>query len=461
MEIVKMNKKIFMKYFKKFSILYFKHRRVTNASCSASSSSHRNEYKIRDMGKIIQINSKKNFKLFVLGFQLLIIFLSFQNCSSNTKLKDPITTVNTPVDGVSDPTNSNTSPDNTNPTASCSVTDLEATMTSTLNGVTNSSDFSFLVERHDGRQFSYNRGVSHLTDYYESASTSKLVSAVIILRAVDKGYLTLENKPQDFIKNNTGAVTWPIASTKPLYNYITLRKLLSFTSGLLVPDLDSTNISNSIVCLSDGTADFETCVKTIGFKNKDNTLSSSPQFYYSSSHLQVAGLMAIKASGVSSWQDLFTQFKNETGLFNTSTYDLPSATNPRLAGGMHWTALEYFAFLKAFKNGELLSSSLMNEMLSDQIANSELTYSPLIVALNEAWHYGFGSWQECQNTTYNCVSGTRISSPGAYGSYPYWDRNKNYIGIVANQATTTGNFHEGLDIERAVRSQVESWTSCQ
>jgi len=389
-------------------------------------------------------------KLFLgIGIQIFIISVSFQNCDSNNKL-----TTNTPTPSPTPPSTPTPTPspvdDSSDPL--CSTVDLESAMTSTLNSVSVKNEFSFLVERPDGRQFSYNRGSSSLNDLYQSASTSKLVSAVIILRAVDKGYLTLDSKPQDYIKNGS-TVIWSIASTKPLYNYITLRKLLSFTSGFTSTDTD-------VLCLSNATSDFQACANNVGYVNRDKPLPTTPQFYYSSAHLQVAGLMAIKASGASSWQDLFTQFKNETGLFASSTYDLPSATNPRLAGGMHWKATEYFAFLKAFKNGALLSPSLMNEMISDQTPTADLAYSPLIVALNEAWHYGFGSWQECQSSTYNCTPGTRISSPGAYGSYPYWDRSKNYIGLVANQATATGNFPEGISIERSVRSQVESWIDC-
>ncbi len=57
---------------------------------------------------------------------------------------------------------------------SCSVAQLEGAMESTLAS----------VERQDGRRYSYNRGGSTLQTSYESASTSKLVSAVVILRLV-------------------------------------------------------------------------------------------------------------------------------------------------------------------------------------------------------------------------------------------------------------------------------------
>lgn len=340
------------------------------------------------------------------------------------------------------------------PVSTCSATQLsqlETNMTSALSTATSEVDFSFLVERADGRQFSYSRGSSTITTSYESASTSKLISAIIILRLVDQGYLTLNSKPQDFI------TSWPILSTDPLYN-MTLRNLLSFTSGL------NDDPPSPFGCINLPNASFESCVNTIATTNQNNGITPGTQYYYASSHLQVAGLMAVKAKGVATWQDVFTAFKNETGLFSTATYDLPSIANPRLAGGMHWTATEYLDFLRALKNGTLLSSTLQNEFLADQIPTATVTiaYSPITASsVGEVWHYGFGSWHECQDlVSYSCTPGTRISSPGAYGGYPFWDRTKNYIGIVARQGTI-GTFPNGLIIERAVRSDVEAWVACQ
>jgi CubicO group peptidase (beta-lactamase class C family) len=85
------------------------------------------------------------------------------------------------------------------PTPLCSVTQLEAAMDTTLAQATSEVDFSFSVERQDGRRYNFNRGVSTLQTSYESASTSKLVSAVIILRLVEQGHLSLADQPQDWI----------------------------------------------------------------------------------------------------------------------------------------------------------------------------------------------------------------------------------------------------------------------
>jgi hypothetical protein len=65
------------------------------------------------------------------------------------------------------------------PGTTCSTTQLEAAMDTVLAQTFSEVDFSFSVERQDGRRYNFNRGVSTLQTSYESASTSKLVSAVI------------------------------------------------------------------------------------------------------------------------------------------------------------------------------------------------------------------------------------------------------------------------------------------
>lgn len=330
------------------------------------------------------------------------------------------------------------------PASTCSVSDLEAALNTELTQAVSNVDFSFSVERSDGRRFTYNRGNASMQTSYESASTSKMVTAVIILRLVEQGYLNLSDRPQDRI------TTWSMASTDPLYS-LTLAQLLSFTSGLTTEPL----------CLNSGNSDFATCVNNIASTNAGNGATPGQEFYYSSTHLQVAGLMAIRARGVATWQDVFAEFKTQTGLFTSATYDLPSASNPRLAGGMHWTGDEFLAFLRALKNGQLLNAASMAQLLTDHTATATIAYSPVTAALAEEWHYGFGLWHECQSATFNCNPAiTRVSSPGAYGSYPYWDRDKNYIGLLARQGPL-GTGMDGVNIERTVRSTVDQWAACQ
>lgn len=311
-------------------------------------------------------------------------------------------------------------------------------MDATLAQATSEVDFSFSVDRQDGHRYTYNRGGSTLQTSYESKSASKLVAAVMILRLVEQGHLALTDQPRD--SNLSG---------------ITLTQLLSFTSGL----------TNDPPCLENGSSTIQDCVSSIAQANDGNGNVPGQEFFYASAHLQVAGLMAVEARNVAGWQSLFSEFKSQTGLFAGSSYDSPSSSNPVLAGGMHFTGTDYMAFLKQLKNGQLLNGASMAQLLSDRTAGIPLTYSPIFsgigggAALGEDWHYGFGLWHECQSATFNCVPGTRISSPGALGTYPFWDRSKNYSGIVV-RAGAFGTLTTGIAIERTVRSQVEAWAAC-
>ncbi|HEU4647240.1 MAG TPA: serine hydrolase domain-containing protein [Burkholderiales bacterium] len=329
--------------------------------------------------------------------------------------------------------------------ASCPVSQqnaLEAQMDATLGQAASEVDFSFSVDRQDGRRYTYNRGGSTLQTSYESKSASKLVTAVMILRLVEQGHLALAHQPQSYIGS------WPIGG-------ITLAHLLSLTSGLTVDPDD---------CLNNGNSDFEDCVLRVADVNPNPNVPGQA-FFYASGHLQVAGLMAIRARGFASWQDIFAEFKAQTGLFPASRYDSPSLSNPTLAGGMHFTGEDYLAFLKSLKSGQLLNSASMAQLLADRTAGIPLDFSPIFsglpggAAMGEDWHYGFGLWHECRSATFNCVAGTRVSSPGALGTYPFWDRSKNYTGIVV-RAGAFGTFPTAIAIERSVRTTVEAWAAC-
>ncbi|MEO8718447.1 MAG: serine hydrolase domain-containing protein [Burkholderiales bacterium] len=320
-------------------------------------------------------------------------------------------------------------------------------MDTALSQAVSEVDFSFSVERQDGRRYTFNRGGSTLQTPYESKSASKLVSAVIIMRLVQQGPLALSDQPQKYIPD------WPILSGDPLFG-MTLAQLLSFTSGLTVAP----------PCLNNGTTAFETCVIDIANLNAGNGITPGQQFFYSDTHLQVAGLMALRARGVANWQAVVAEFKEKTGLFPASRYDFPSLSNPALAGGMHFTGGDYMDFLKALKDGRLLNPASMDQLLADRTASIPLTYSPIFsgigggARLEEDWHYGFGLWHECRSATFNCVAGTRVSSPGALGTYPFWDRSKGYTGIVV-RAGAFGTLTTGINIERSVRAKVEEWAA--
>lgn len=317
------------------------------------------------------------------------------------------------------------------------VEDLEAQLRTALDTVTTDTDFTLLLTAENGRTFIHRRGMSTEWTSYRSASTSKWVTATVILDLVNNGVLALTDHPQDYIS------FWPTTGN---LSQIELRDLLSFTSGL----------SQEPLCINNPLSDFAGCVQDIV---NANTAAAVPgtEFYYSSSHLQVAGLMAVQAAGFSSWQEIFDNFKAQTGLFANAQYDLPSLKNPRLAGGMHWMGVEYVEFLRALYEQTILTPTLINTMSSDQLQGATIVYTPT-AAINEDWHYGFGNWIECHANVFNCMASTKVSSPGAYGAYPFIDYEYHYYGMLAREGNL-GTYVEGYTTFVSVEPLIREWAT--
>lgn len=328
-------------------------------------------------------------------------------------------------------------------TPSCEVSAIEESMRVKLLNLATDVDFSLLVQREDGRQFVFNRGDSKPTTQYESASTSKMVTAAIILRLVERGVLKFTDQPQKYLAN------WPIPETDSLYR-MNLSHLLSFTSGLEVAP----------TCIDNPFANFENCVANVALANKGNGRIPGSTYYYGSPHLQVAGLMAVKAAGKVNWQALYSDFQMETGLFSNSQYNLPSPNNPRLAGGMSWTGQDYLGFLLAYRDGRVINDLMFKFATSDKIADAKIISAPALSVIGEAWHYGYGLWIECNSPVYNCSQSKVVSSPGAYGAYPFIDVQTKLTGIIARQGEL-GSFGDGFELYTQISSDLRIWEGCK
>lgn len=300
------------------------------------------------------------------------------------------------------------------------------------------TDFTLLLASENGRSFSHNVGNSSASTSYRSASTSKWVTAVVILSLIEDGVLNLNDNPQDYID------FWPTTGNHSL---IELKHLLNFTSGLVSEPL-CINFPNSV---------FENCIEFI-LDNNQTINTPGTEFFYGSSHMQVAGLMAVKATGMNSWEEIFNAFKTKTGLFAISNYDLPSIQNPRLAGGMHWTGTEYMEFLDALYYQKILTPNLIQMLQTDGINNSTILYSPAKLGVNQDWHYGLGNWVECNSLIFNCTELNKFSSPGAFGAYPFIDYEHNYFGILAREGDLN-TFVKGYELFTHVEPELELWAS--
>jgi D-alanyl-D-alanine-carboxypeptidase/D-alanyl-D-alanine-endopeptidase len=251
------------------------------------------------------------------------------------------------------------------------------------------------------------------------ASSSKMVAGLVILRLVDQGFLTLDS--------TTGAV---LGWTGP-QSAITLRQLLSFTSGL----------DREMPCTLLVGIDLADCVTTIS----QQPLMAVPgtRFDYGSTHLHVAARMAEVVTG-QSWANLFaTQLKAPLGLtwpdlaWYTAPRQASGTTNPLIAGGIRATMNEYAKILAldfnrgAYQGNTLISSALFTAQATEQYPNAVIGNSPFANAgLN--FHYGLAAWLECPPPATNCAV---LSSPGAFGFTPWFDRDSGYYAILGMEVT--------------------------
>lgn len=375
------------------------------------------------------------------------------------------------------------------------LNELEQRMRSSLQNV--ATDHSFYVELQrpllDGRKFTFTRNIDGPIDEnatLQSASTAKLISAAVILDVISNPQLypgrgllngkqfNLDSLARDFLADGNGGTFWRTNTgalpTSSRLHSVTLRHLLSFTSGL---ELEAPAGTKTKSCISSDQSDFThgACVRNLVTLNLSRNLNSTEQrtFFYNGAHLNVAALMAVKAAGVANWAELFKTFKRVHGVFEgTVSPSAPVAdfgpgayfpfsngnSSPSPAGALRYRAGDYASFLSKLYLAQILSPALLNQMFSDQITQvgAGTEYSPVIKD-SEEWHYGLGLWTECSAPVWTSTCGvSRFSSPGSFGSYPFIDLNYTgsqsapLIGFVGRGGSDLATAIKGIEIYRSM-----------
>lgn len=245
------------------------------------------------------------------------------------------------------------------------------------------------------------------------ASASKLVSGVTLFRLIDAGYLSLDS--------TTGEVLGWTGDR----GTITLRHLLSFTSGL-----DPEN-----VCTYQPNVPLAECVEQI--RHADMFGTPGTRFDYGSTHLHVAARMAEVATG-STWNDIFdTYIRQPLGLAPEFSYyarprqgDDPDPINPLLAGGMRASMNDYERVLRfVFEKGRWQGAQIMTPDLFD--LQAVMPYPDAAIGStpseNPNVRYGLTAWLECATPDTGCQV---LSSPGLFGFTPWLDRETGYYAIL-------------------------------
>jgi CubicO group peptidase (beta-lactamase class C family) len=245
------------------------------------------------------------------------------------------------------------------------------------------------------------------------ASAAKIVSGLVLFRLVEQGYLSLDS------------TTAEVLGWTPPLGAITLRHLLSFTSGL-EPSAACTSLPG--ITLAD-------CVAQIAM-----TAPVAPpgtRFDYGSTHLHVAARMAEVVTGAT-WDEVFAQqLRLPLGLpADARYYTAPrqgiGTTNPLIAGGMRATMNEYARPLSVvfhrgtFQGQRLVATALFDAQGREPYPGVVIGNSPMS-ALAYDFRYGLTAWLECITPATGC---NMLSSPGAFGWTPWVDRDGGYYAII-------------------------------
>ncbi|MFK7927265.1 MAG: serine hydrolase domain-containing protein [Myxococcota bacterium] len=272
------------------------------------------------------------------------------------------------------------------------------------------------------------------------ASASKLVSALLLLRMVDQGQLSLTD--------TTGEVLgWTGQKRR-----ISLDHLGGFTSGF----------EGTVGCTYNATLSLQDCTGRMDDAGPEQ--QPGALFEYTNTHLHIAGAMA-EVKGGASWNALFQRdLAKPLGLTSPDLryYTLPKRllgdTNPLVAGGMVSSVDEYGAFLQLILNkgqvdgAPFIRPDLIDRLFTNAYTDAEIGSSP-VVEVGLDYRYGFGSWLECEGAPAQCDI---LNSAGSFGFVPWVDRGRGYAGILAMEGDTGSVLTFGLPLQQELRPLIEA-----
>lgn len=272
------------------------------------------------------------------------------------------------------------------------------------------------------------------------ASASKWITSATVMTAIDQKKLNLGD--------TTGKILGP--SWKAPQSQVTLRQLLSFTSGL----------EQRESCILRPRKSIEDCSNEIA---KAKMLAVPGEAYnYGNTNMQVAGRM-LEVATQSDFANYFHRNLSGPLGMNAEYYTFPKkkiGKQPLLAGGIVTSTNDYLKFLKmlsqdgVYEGKTVLSKEAILEMEKDHYRDGmKVMSSPLKVG-NVSYHYALGNWVECKGSVADCKDASIRSSAGTFGFYPWIDRKNRYYAIYATEdEKQTGQ--KSFDVVAALKPLIE------
>ncbi|CAJ1406965.1 unnamed protein product [Effrenium voratum] len=297
-----------------------------------------------------------------------------------------------------------------------------------------------------GRLFTYEGGNFTLKTKIPTGSTSKWPSAMMFAGLVEDGSVKSLDDPI------SKYLPWWTQDPKDLRSTVTYRMLLSFTSGFgdghpgeeantraarnwranqAADQVPITSRRLASQPCNRTTGDLEGCAKWI-YENVKLIGTPGQVYSYNSNHLQLAGAVAMAASGLNIKQ-IIQKYLVEAYDMTDSSYPVP---NPDFGVDLVTTGADYEKFMAALLGHKVLSKPLIDA--------SEVDSTPFMKDMYTLYgDYGFGHFLGCFDSikgfTKECEEAKVHMDPGAFGFIPLYDRRYNYyMAVVAAEIPPTG-----------------------
>lgn len=240
------------------------------------------------------------------------------------------------------------------------------------------------------------------------ASSSKWLSAALVMTFIDEGKLALEDSIGKFL---------PVM-TKNGKGNIKIWQCLSHLTAIKTPE------TREDIKEMKGINSMEEAINKIALLPMEG--EPGKVFHYSSAGLQIAGAILEKISG-KDFETLFAERIARPCQMTNSDFGKGKVAIP--AGSGRSTTEDYIKFLTMilhdgmFGGKQIISKSSILAMQQNYAQGARVSFSP---AQAGDWGYGFGEWvmEEAK------VRSKGVTSPGLFGTFPWIDNEKKYAGFL-------------------------------